>query len=668
MADQIEKEIEQLREEIRRHDYLYYVKNQPEISDRQYDRLMDRLKELEARRPDLVTPDSPTQRIGDQPVEGFAKVRHAVPMMSIDNTYTFDELREFDQRVRKVLGTGKYSYVVDPKIDGVAVSLRYEHGVLTLGCTRGDGVTGDDITQNIRTIRAIPLRLAGRGHPAVLEVRGEVYWPRKEFVKFNEQRAKAGEPTLANPRNATAGTLKQLDPRVVAQRKLSFICHGFGQVEPLPTDSHYELASLCARWGIPISRHLQRVDGYDQLVHVIERWRQARADLEYQTDGMVAKIDSFRQREQLGATSRAPRWCIAYKYEAEQAVTVVKDVRWQVGKLGTLTPVADLEPVWVSGTTVSHASLHNVDQIHRLGVQVGDQVVIEKAGEIIPQVVRVLREKREGTRPIKPPASCPVCRGPVTRDEGGVYLRCMNPSCPAQLKERLRYFASRDLMDVSTLGPALIDQLVDKGLVKEFADLYKLRYDQIVSLERMGPKSAENLLKAIEESKSRSLAQVIAALNIPNVGLTTAVVLAEQLGSIDALMNASQEQLQQVPDVGPIVARNIHEFFHSKQGREVIEHLRAVGVKMQPQKRPAARQQLLADKTVVVTGTLENFSRKQIEDLIRQLGGHPSSSVSSKTDFVIYGDSPGSKLAKARQLNVKTLTESQFLKLIGREK
>ncbi len=668
MADPIEQEIRQLCQQIRRHDYLYYVLGRPEISDRQYDHLMARLQKLEAGRPDLVTADSPTQRIGDQLLEGFPKVSHARPMLSIDNTYSIDQVRQFDQRIAKALGAGGYKYVVDPKIDGVAVSLRYENGTLKLGCTRGDGQVGDDVTQNVRTIRAIPLRLVGDDFPEILELRGEVYWPRKQFAKFNEQRREADEPTLANPRNATAGTLKLLDSQIVAQRGLSFLCYGFGQIRGLTVNSHYQLAKLCRKWGIPVSKHLKLVDNCDQLIETIEHWRDARGDLDYQTDGMVAKIDDFAQRDKLGATSRAPRWCIAYKYQAEQAVTTVKHVRWQVGKLGTLTPVADLEPVWVSGTTVGHASLHNYDQIQRLDVQIGDTVVIEKAGEIIPQVIKVLHEKRRATKPVKPPTRCPACSGPITKDTNVVYIRCGNPSCPAQLKERLGYFASRNLMDIENLGPAVIDQLVDGGLVKELADLYKLKYDQLLELQRMGPKSASSLLEAIDQSKSRDLPQVLAALNIPNVGVTTALVLAEHFKSMDGLMDASPEQLQAVPDVGPVVAQNIYDFFHSRQGHLAVEHLNKVGVNMTLQaSQPPAQSRGLGDKTLVVTGTLKDFSRKQVEDLIRQLGGQPSSSISSKTDFLIIGAQPGSKLDKARKLNVKILTEDQFLKLVDKK-
>ncbi len=664
--DSIEQEIRKLREQIHRHDYLYYVLGQPEISDREYDRLMERLKELERERPDLITPDSPTQRIGDRPAEGFERVRHTIPMLSIDNTYSLDELREFHNRILKLLGVEQVEYVVDPKIDGVAVSLRYEDGVLVLGASRGDGEFGDDITQNIKTIRSIPLKLQGNDWPAVLEVRGEVYWPRKEFVEFNRQRQLRGEPALANPRNATAGTLKLLDSRIVAERKLAFICHSFGLIDPLPVNSHYELCQLVKGWGIPINIHMRKVCNLEELINTIEYWREKRSELEYQTDGMVIKVDRFDFRERLGYTARSPRWAIAYKYEAEQAVTVLKDVRWQVGKLGTLTPVAELEPVWLAGTTVSRASLHNYDQIERLGLKIGDTVIIEKAGEIIPQVVAVVKDKKRGNKEIVPPEKCPVCGGEVKKDADGVYYRCTNGSCPAQLKERLRYFASRDLMDIEGLGPAVIEQLVDNGLVKEYADLYKLKREDIISLERMGVKSADNLLKAIEESKNRDLPRVIAALNIPNVGLTTAEVLAKEYKSLDKLMEAEKEELESLPDIGPIVAKSIYDYFHNPANRKIIENLKSVGVNTELREENEVSDKPLEGKTIVVTGSLEHFSRNEIENLIKKLGGKPTSSVSSKTDYLIVGENPGSKLDKAKKLGVKVISEQEFLDLIGK--
>ncbi|NLX07977.1 MAG: NAD-dependent DNA ligase LigA [Phycisphaerae bacterium] len=665
-SDPVAEQIERLREQIHHHDHLYYTLGSPEISDRDYDRLMQQLKELEKQRPDLITPDSPTQRVGEQPADGFPKVRHDLPMLSIDNTYSVGELREFHRRVLKGLETEQVDYVVDPKIDGVAVTLRYENGTLVLGATRGDGEVGDDVTANIKTIRTVPLRLRGKGWPEILEVRGEVYWPRRSFVEFNRRREQEGETPLANPRNATAGTLKLLDSRIVAKRGLAFCAHGFGRVEPLPAQTHYDLALAASRWGITVNRDLKRIGDFDQLVAVITAWEAKRADLDYQTDGMVVKIDRFDLRERLGTTSRAPRWVIAYKYETEQGVTVVRDVRWQVGKLGTLTPVAHLDPVWIAGTTVSRASLHNADQIQRLGVRIGDTVIVEKAGEIIPQVVSVVQDQPRGHAEIVPPTRCVVCDGPVEKDAGGVYLRCLNPSCPAQLKERLRYFASRDLMDIENLGPALIDQLVDKNLVREFADLYQLTEQQLIDLERMGQKSAQNLVKAITASKTRDLPRVMGALNIQHVGITTAELLAKHFRTMDALMDASLESLEAVPDVGPVVAQSIHDFFRTDHGRQAVNHLRDAGVNMRLIAEPTApAASPIAGKTLVVTGTLEKFSRNEIEALIKKLGGKAASSVSAKTHYLIAGQNAGSKLDKAKKLGVEILTEEDFLKLIG---
>ena len=671
-----EKRIAHLREEIRRHDYAYYVLAEPIISDRQYDQLFEELKRLEVQFPDLVTPDSPTQRVGGQPLKGFKQVTHAVAMLSIDNTYNENELREFDARVAKGLEGRKYRYVVDPKVDGVAVSLRYEDGQLVLAATRGDGRTGDDITQNARTIRSIPLRLREGGDllsgrlPRVLEVRGEVYWPTASFLAFNADREARGEPTFANPRNATAGTLKQLDSRIVAQRQLAFVAHSTGQIEPLQADTHYELFGQLKAWGIPISPHMVRVDSIEQVIAHVHAWDKRRRKLDFATDGLVVKIDDLRQREVLGATSRAPRWVIAYKYESERARTKLLSVRFQVGKLGTITPVANLEPVQLAGTTVKSASLHNFDQIERLKVHVGDMVYVEKAGEIIPQVVGVDMDARgKGTRTIQPPAECPECGSPTERDEGGVFLRCVNPACPAQIKERLRYFCGRDQMDIEGVGTVLADQLVDSGLVHEFADLYRLkdRRDELIALERMGEKSADNLLAAIEESKKRPLSRVLAALNIQHVGVNTALLLAEHFGSMDALMDADAEAPQEVEGIGPEVADSIHSFFHRKAGRHTVDALVKVGGNMVEPRKKRTGPQPLAGKAIVVTGSLEHYSRKEIEDLIKELGGKAAGSVSENIDFVVVGADPGSKLDKARKLGVEVIDENEFRRRAGSE-
>jgi DNA ligase (NAD+) len=665
------RRIEALRREIRRHDYLYYVLNQPEISDQQYDRLMRELLELEKQFPHLVTPDSPTQRVGERPLEGFEHVRHSIPMLSLDNTYSPQELREFDVRVRKILGRRQFDYVVDPKIDGVSASLRYEDGRLVLGATRGDGEVGDDITQNVRTIRSVPLALLGRDFPRVLEVRGEVYWPRKDFEAYNRKLIAAGKEPFANPRNAAAGTLKQLDSRLVAERGLAFQAHGYGVIDPFPAGvrTHVELFELLRKWGIPVSPYARRCADIEEVIRFVSEWEPRRHELDYETDGLVVKVNQLDLREELGATSKSPRWCMAYKYAAEQAQSRVLSVDFQVGKLGTITPVANLEPVQLAGTTVKRASLHNFDQVKRLDVHIGDVVLVEKAGEIIPQVVGVLKEKRPpDAKKIRPPTRCPECSAPVQQDEGGVYLRCTNPSCPAQVVERLRFFCSRDYMDIEGAGAVLIETLVSKGFVASYADLYRLhqRRAELVQLERMGEKSVDNLLRGIEQSKQRPLSRVLAALGIRHVGINTAELLAEHFGTMDAIAQASIEELQEVEGIGPEVATSVYNWFRSAAGKKTIAELKAVGVNMTQPRRRAAAELPLSGKTLVVTGTLEKYTRSQVENLIRELGGKVGSSVSRNTDYLIVGADPGSKLDKARQLGVKVLTEAEFERLIGR--
>jgi len=680
------KRIEQLRTEIERHDYAYYVAGKPVISDREYDELFDELKKLESENPALITPDSPTQRVGERPIEGFEHVTHSSPMLSIDNTYSPEQLREFDARVAKGLGGDKYQYVVDPKVDGVAVSLRYENGAFIQAATRGDGVVGDDITVNVRTIRSVPLRLKGDDVPRVLEVRGEIVWPNEDFQKFNERLEAEGREPFANPRNATTGTLKQLDPRSVANRKLVFVAHGFGEVEPLREKTDWELFSDFKKWGIPTSPYRKIICSIDEIIDRLDEWSVLRDKLPYETDGLVLKVDALDQREELGTTSRHPRWCIAYKFAPQRVQTVLRNVDFQVGKLGTITPRAVMDPVLVSGTTVRHATLHNFDQVERLGVMIGDTVMIEKAGEIIPQVVEVVVARRpRDAKPIRKPTKCPECGGDVEQDEGGVYIRCINPSCPAQLKERLTYFAGRDQMDIDGLGEVLVDKMVDRGWLTNFADIYNLKAlkDEIARVEieqirktkdgtktiqvPFGDKRTANLLEGIEDSKSRPLARLVAALNVRHVGAATAELLADQFETMDALMDADEDSLMEVEGIGPEVAHSIVHFFHTNQGRGVVEKLADAGVNMKQPRRQRPTDGPLAGKTVVVTGTLASLGRKEAQDLIKQLGGKPAGSVSKKTDFVVAGESPGSKLDKANELGVKVLNEDEFLKLIGRK-
>jgi DNA ligase (NAD+) len=665
MAKDVKKRIERLRNEIRRHDYLYYALNQPQISDRQYDKLFAELKALEQANPELVTPDSPTQRVSGRPLEGFAAVRHAIPMLSMDNTYSADELRAFDERIRKQLGGEDYDYVVELKFDGLAVSLRYENGRLVTAATRGDGEVGDDVTANVRTIKAVPLALLdGGGIPAILEVRGEVYMPTKSFIELNKHRSQTGEPVFANPRNAAAGSLKLLDARITAARNLSFFAYAAGEVSEPLAQTHYETLQNFKQFGLPVNPHNAKAGDIEQVIDICFSWSEKRLTLDYKTDGMVIKINRFDQRDALGATGRAPRWCISYKFAAERAQTTIESIDVQVGKSGILTPVANLVPVQLAGTTVKRASLHNFDELARLDARCGDTVLIEKAGEIIPQVVEVEKELRPaGAVPFKVPAKCPNCGSAVAKDKEGVYIRCVNPDCLGQLKERLRYFAGRDQMDIENLGPALIEQLVESGLVKNFADLYKLQKSDLMTLERMGEKSADNVIAAIEKSKARPLWRLVASLGIRHIGGQSADILAEHFGSLDALMAADVEALQTVEQIGPKIAESVYEYFRNPANRAVIEGLLTAGVRPEQPKK-VRRAGELAGKTIVVTGTLEKFTRPQIEQAIKQAGGKPSSSVSKKTDFVLAGKEPGSKLDKARQLGVKVIDEKQFQEII----
>jgi DNA ligase (NAD+) len=670
MKADIKKRIDSLRAEIREHDHLYYVLNQPRITDQQYDELFTELKKLETEHPDLVTPDSPTQRVSERPLEGFASVRHAVPMLSMDNTYNAEELKAFDERVRRQLETSDYSYVVELKIDGLAVSLRYERGVLVQGATRGDGEVGDDVTANIRTIKAIPLSLRNPNGriPNVLEVRGEVYMPTRSFTALNQARTEAEEAPFANPRNAAAGSLKLLDARITAQRNLSFFAYATGELsEPLGS-THYETLQSLKAMGLPVNPHIAQAGDIDEVIDICLGWSQKRFNLDYQIDGMVVKIDRLDQRGVLGATGRAPRWCISYKFAAERAATVVESIVIQVGKSGILTPVANLTPVLLAGTTVKRATLHNFDEVKRLDVREGDTVLIEKAGEIIPQVVEVKKNLRlPSARPFHIPKTCPICGSQVVKDEAGVYVRCPNPNCSGQLKERVRYFAGRDQMDIEHLGTALIEQLIDAGLVRNFADLYRLRKEDLLTLERIGDKSAENVLKAIESSKTRTLSRFVAALGIRHVGGQSAEILAEHFGSLDALMEAGLDRLEAIDQIGPVMAESIFSYFRNPGHVGVIKELLAAGVRPKAPAK-AKRSGALTGKTVVVTGTLEGYSREQAEQAIKDAGGKATGSVSKKTDFVLAGRDPGSKLEKARQLGVRVIDEEQFEWLLAGRK
>jgi DNA ligase (NAD+) len=661
-------EIARLREDIRRHDRLYYVEAAPEITDLEYDRLIGRLKELEAQHPDLVTPDSPTQRIGDRPVEGLVQVAHRVPMLSIENTYSLDELQQYGQRIAKLLPGETIDWVVELKVDGVAVSLIYEDGLLTHGITRGNGRVGDDVTHNIRTIKDVPLRLVGKNVPPLLEVRGEIYMTNGDLVLLNQSQQEKGEPPFANTRNVTAGSMRQLDPRICAERRLRFFAHSVGLTDGLKAKTHQEFLDEIGGYGLPPTPMVECFASFAAAVEHCEELIERLFELDFEIDGLVLKVNRFDQRERLGSTSKSPRWVIAYKFEKYEATTKLNEIRVQVGKTGAITPVAELEPVELAGTTVSRASLHNADEIERKDIRVGDVVVVEKAGKIIPHVVRVekhLRKEESPPQPFRFPAQCPECGAKLAKDEGGVYIRCPNVECPAQVKERIRYFAGRNAMDIEGLGDKLVDQLVSEKIVQNYGDLYRLeqRQDKLLNLARMGRKSADNLLDGVEASKNRGLARLLNALSIRHVGARVAAVLAEHFGAMEKLLAATEDELGEVNEIGPIIAKSIHSFLHGPFGRETIADLESLGVKMAAEKA-AGGSAKLQGKTLVVTGTLTKYGRDEIEALIARHGGHAATSVSKNTDYLVAGEKAGSKLEKAKQLDVKVITEEEFEEML----
>ena len=665
--NEVKKQIERLREEIRRHDRLYYVENNTKISDQEYDALLKKLEKLEKEDPGSVTPDSPTQRVAGEPVGGFSVVEHKAKMLSMDNTYNHDELREFDARVKKNLGGEKYEYVVELKIDGVSVALTYENGKFTRGATRGDGFKGDDITVNLKTIRSIPLILEpqkGIGFPEFMEVRGEVYMKHQSFEKINKDKEKAGEELFANPRNAAAGSLKLLDPRTVAKRGLDIFMHSFGYAEGAHFSSQYELLDKLKALGFRVNPNYKKCGDIGDALKFCDIWQQTREELEYDIDGMVVKVNSFIQQKKLGETSKSPRWMIAYKYPAERVETKLLDIKVQVGRTGALTPVAVLKPVFVAGSTVTHASLHNQDEVDRKDVRVGDTVIIEKAGEIIPQVVEVVKSRRTGKeKKFEMPKKCPACGAQTKREEGEVAFRCENVFCPAQLKESLIHFASRGAMDIEGLGEAMVDQLVDKKLVKDYGDIYCLKFEQLRALDRMGDKSARNLVDAIEKSKNNRLNRLIYALGIRHVGEHIADVLAKRFRSIDKLSQQALEDLTGVQEIGPVVAESIRDFFGNPVSKKVLERLAKAGVKTE-EEAPAGSSSKLAGRSFVFTGEFKDYSRTDAEQLVRDLGGNVSSSVGKKTDFVVAGENPGSKYEKAKKLGMKIIDEKEFNKII----
>ncbi|MDM7321927.1 MAG: NAD-dependent DNA ligase LigA [Gammaproteobacteria bacterium] len=667
-ADSLRQRHLELRREIARHDHAYYVLNAPIIPDAEYDRMMRELREIEAAHPEWVTPDSPSQRVGGAPQAGFAEVRHAVPMLSLDNAMGDDELADFDRRVRERLGTSHaVEYNAEPKIDGLAISLRYEDGLLVRAATRGDGERGEDVTANVRTVHAIPLRLMGEGWPKVLEVRGEVYMPRQGFAALNARLEQAGEKTFANPRNAAAGSLRQLDPRITATRPLSFFAYGWGEVAgfTLP-ERHSTMLERLREWGLPVNPLNQVVHGLAGTKDYAARILAKRDALDYDIDGAVFKVNRLADQRKLGFVARAPRWAVAFKFPPEEELTELLDVEWQVGRTGALTPVARLKPVRVGGVTVSHATLHNMDMIRQKDVRLGDTVIVRRAGDVIPEIVGSVPERRPPhARKITVPTTCPVCGSHVEQIEGEAVARCTGGLyCPAQRREAIRHFASRRAMDINGLGEKLIAQLDKTGLVKRLDDLYRLKLTDIAALERMGEKSAQNLLKAIEQSKHTTLARFLYALGIREVGEATAQALAHHFGALEPLMEASMEQLLEVADVGPIVATHIKDFFAEPHNREVIAGLLAAGIHWDPPKASATHQPL-AGQTYVITGTLEGMSREEAKARLEALGAKVTDSVSKKTTALIAGEAAGSKLAKAQALGIPVLDQKAFAALIN---
>ena len=671
MSD-VAKHITNLCEKIRHHDRLYYSESQPEISDLEYDKLLLELRRLETDNPSLITPDSPTQRVSGEAIGTLASVQHRIPMLSIDNTYNTQDLKAWSTRTKKYLqeagNNEPIHWVLELKIDGVAASLIYESGILVLGATRGNGVVGDDITHNVRTIKAIPLRLRTQNTPPQVEVRGEVFMTNSALVALNESQSSHGLPPFANTRNVAAGSIRLLDSRECGTRPLRFFCHGVGNMESLNIDSQFEFYTWAKKAGLPVAPRTQRFDSLDALIDAGTTLIEELHQLDFEVDGFVIKVDRLSQQKLLGNTAKSPRWAIAWKFEKFEATTQLLDIRVQVGRGGTVTPVADLAPVQLAGTTVRRASLHNADEVERKDIRVGDILVVEKAGKVIPHVVRVekhLREKK--LLKWKFPEHCPECNTELIREQSGVYIRCPNNQCPAQQRERLKFFASRNAMDISGLGDKLVEQLVATGMVQDYADLYTLNVSQLQSLERMGKKSAEKLLTEIANSRDRGLVRVLNALGIRHVGPRVSTLLTEKFPSVEVLRKATVEEIAAVHEIGDIIAESVHDWLMSDYGTRVIDRLMSAGVSMNVPQANDVRDGPLTGKTIVVTGTLESFSRQEAEEAIQQAGGRSSSSVSKKTDYVVAGNEAGSKLTKAEKLGVTVLNNDQFKELLGQK-
>jgi DNA ligase (NAD+) len=653
-------EVEELRDRLRYHEHLYYVLDQPEISDAEYDEMMRRLQTLEAQHPELITPDSPTQRVGGKPREGFVKVPHSSPMLSLDNALNEGEMREFDRRVRELLGGKRYEYVAELKLDGLSMAAHYWDNRMRQAITRGDGLVGEDVTENARTIRTMPLKV--ESDLGEFEVRGETIMPRKAFEKLNAEREQQQLSLFANPRNAAAGALRALEPSVTASRQLEYFAY-FLLVNGQPHfESHWESLDALASMGFKVNQHRKKCADLDALFEFYRNWENKRESLPYEIDGVVVKVDSVKQQRALGWTAKAPRWAIAFKFAAQQAETSIEDIQVYVGRTGALTPVAFLRPVTIGGVTVARASLHNEDEIGRLGVEIGDRVLVERSGDVIPKVVRLVRKGGE-RRAFRMPKHCPVCGGEIVREEGEAASRCINTNCPARLQQSILHFVARGVMDIDGMGDVLVDQLVTRGMIKSVADVYDLTMDQLLELERMGQKSAEKVIKNIDRSRKQPLPRVLNGLGIPFVGERTAQILAETFGSLDALMNADEETLQQAEEVGPKVSQSIRQFFHERRNRELVERLRKAGLTFEHAVRKKNAGPLTG-KTFVLTGTLPNLAREEAKARIESAGGKVTGSVSKKTDYVVAGADPGSKLDKAASLGIPVIGEPELIEML----
>ena len=668
MTEAIKKQINYLKSVIQEHDHNYYVLDEPQISDHEYDQLLRELKDIEDSHPELITSDSPTQRVGGSPISEFNQIQHTKPMLSLGNAFGIDELEAFNKRINDTLDTNDVEFNAELKFDGLAVTILYDNGVMKYAATRGDGNVGEDVTHNIKTIKTIPLKLHGENHPQTLEVRGEVLMDKNDFKELNDYQISLGQKTFANPRNAAAGSLRQLDPKITAKRKLKFYAYSLGQIDQgLEFKNHTDILNYLKNAGIPISSYSQRVIGIDQMQYFYEDILKKRNNLPFDIDGIVYKVNSITNQENLGYVSKAPRWAIAYKFPAEEAETVVNDINVQVGRTGVITPVARLQPVFVSGVTVTNATLHNEDEMLRKDIRIGDSVIVRRAGDVVPEVVRVIKEKRPSNAKVfEMPQYCPICNSQVIRLDGEAAQRCTGQlKCEAQAKQAISHYVSRKAMNIDGLGAKIIDHFFEQGMIKNISDIYNLDYEQIQKMEGFGEKSAENLREAIEFSKKTTLAKFIYALGIRNVGEATSKDIVKKLGSLDNIMKASIDDFLEINDIGPVVAQSLHQFFQEDVNKSIINNIVQFGVKWDDQAQNESNEQKLNQQTFVVTGTLESFSRDQIKELIENNGGKVSGSVSKKTSYVIIGDNPGSKADKAVELGVKIINEKQLMELLN---